>query len=73
MGVSPEGHRSPGKLDVAQEGIIKGSGLGNRLPPVLEHELERKKADLAKQGAFAETSGTKKKRAYGLWKKGQAT
>lgn len=40
---------------------------------MLEHELERKKADLAKQGAFAETSGTKKKRAYGLWEKGQAT
>lgn len=43
MEVGPEGHRSPGKLDIDQEGNLKGSGTGNRLPPVLEDELAENK------------------------------
>jgi len=53
LGGSPEGQRSPGRLDVLQEGNLKGAGAGH--PHVLKHELEGKKTRLSEQRALART------------------
>ncbi|KAK4832250.1 hypothetical protein QYF61_021602 [Mycteria americana] len=71
LGGSPEGQRSPGRLDILQEGNLKGAGAG--CPHVPKDEQVGKKTGLAEQSTLAGSRGKKKKRVYDLWKKGQAT
>ena len=58
LGGSPEGQRSPGRLDILQEGNLKGTGAGH--PHVLKDEPAGKKTSLAEQRALAGTQGKKK-------------
>ena len=53
MGGSPEGQRSPARLDVLQEGNLKGTGAGH--PHVLKDEQAGSKTSLAEQRALAGT------------------
>ncbi|KAK4826796.1 hypothetical protein QYF61_011604, partial [Mycteria americana] len=69
LGGSPEGQRSPGRLDILQEGNLKGTGAG--CPHVPKDEPAGKKTGLAEQKALAGIQ--EKGRVYDLWKKGQAT
>ncbi|KAK4812034.1 hypothetical protein QYF61_026172 [Mycteria americana] len=69
LGGSPEGQRSPGRLDILQEGNLKGAGAGR--PHVPKDKPAGKKTGLAEQRALAGTQ--EKRRVYDLWKKGQAT
>ena len=57
LGGSPEGQRSPGRLDILQEGNLKGAGAGR--PHVLKDELAGKKTGLAEQRALAGTQEKK--------------
>ena len=57
LGGSPEGQRSPGRLDILQEGSLQGIGAGR--PYVLKDELVGKKTGLAEQRALA---GTREKK-----------
>ncbi|KAK4810447.1 LOW QUALITY PROTEIN: hypothetical protein QYF61_004227, partial [Mycteria americana] len=57
LGGSPEGQRSPGRLDILQEGNPKGAGAGR--PYVPKDKLVGKKTGLAEQGAFAGTQEKK--------------
>lgn len=59
LGVSPEGQRDPGKMDIPQEGYPKGAGADHFC--VLQNEPLGKKTGLAEEGAFPETPGKKKK------------
>ncbi|KAK4815488.1 LOW QUALITY PROTEIN: hypothetical protein QYF61_003024 [Mycteria americana] len=70
LGGSPEGQRSPGRLDILQEGNLKGTRAG--CPHVPKDEPAGKKTSLAEQRTLAGIQG-KTKRVYDLWKKGQAT
>ncbi|GAB0180778.1 hypothetical protein GRJ2_000543100 [Grus japonensis] len=67
--VHQQGQRSPGRLDILQEGNLKGAGAG--CPHVPKDKPAGKKTGLAEQRALAGTR--KKRRVYDLWKKGQAT
>jgi len=52
LGDSPEGQRSPGRLDILQERNLKGTGAGH------SHVLKDKlvgKTDLAEQRALGKT------------------
>ncbi|KAK4832789.1 hypothetical protein QYF61_025657 [Mycteria americana] len=69
LGGSPEVQRHPGRLDILQEGNLKGAGAGH--PHVLKDEPAGKTTSLAEQESFGWNSG--KKGVYDLWKKGQAT
>ena len=68
MGESAEGQRGPGRLDILQGGSLKGTVAG--CPYVPQDELLGKTISLAEQGALA---GSKRRRVYHLWKKGQET
>lgn len=69
LGVSPEGQRDPGKMDIPQEGYPKGAGADHFC--VLQNEPLGKKTGLAEEGAFPETPGKKKKqKVHHLWKEG---
>ncbi|KAK4827203.1 hypothetical protein QYF61_015231 [Mycteria americana] len=65
----PEGQRSPGRLDIVQEGNLKVAGAGCTYVP--KYELVGKKTSLAEQRGLA--GNQEKRRVYDLWKKGQAT
>lgn len=68
MGSSPEGRRSPGRLDILlPEGILKGAEAAH---PLLKDEPVGKMTSLVEQRALA---GTQERRVYDLWKKGQET
>ncbi|KAK4828709.1 LOW QUALITY PROTEIN: hypothetical protein QYF61_000547 [Mycteria americana] len=70
LGGSPEGQRSPRRLDILQEANLKSTEVGH--PHVLKDKPAGKKTGLAEQRALAGTQG-EKRRVYDLWKKGQAT
>ncbi|KAK4809932.1 hypothetical protein QYF61_001659 [Mycteria americana] len=53
LGSSPKGQRSPGRLDILQEGNLKGAGADR--PHVLKDELAGKKTSLAEQRDLAGT------------------
>jgi len=56
LGGSLEGQRSPGRLDILQEGNLKDAGPGHPLVP--KDELAGKKTGLTENKALA---GTRKK------------
>jgi len=53
LGGSPEVQRSPGRLNILQEGKFKGAGAG--CPHVLKDKLVGKKAGQAEQRTFPGT------------------
>ena len=72
MGDSPEGQRSPGKLDILQERNPKGTRAG--CPHVPRDKLAGKKANLTEPRVqFPGWKSGKKKGVCGLWKKEQKT
>ena len=66
-GCSPEGQRTPGRLDSLHGGSLKGTGEGHS--HVLKDKLSGKKASLAKQRVLTGTQ--EKRRVYVLWKMGR--
>ncbi|KAK4816829.1 hypothetical protein QYF61_023893 [Mycteria americana] len=68
LGSSSEGQRSPGRLDILQEGNLKGTEAGRT--HLLKDKLAGKKTGLAEERVLV---GIQEKRVYDVWKKGQAT
>ncbi|GAB0179913.1 hypothetical protein GRJ2_000456600 [Grus japonensis] len=68
LGGRPEGQRSPGRLDILQEGNLKGTAAG--CPHVLKDGQRGRRPAWLNRELWLEV---RKKRVYDLWKKGQAT